>query len=392
MTFLPPIACFFALLAPAAEPITPGALQDALQVPPRGAGAEALAARIRASFPAGTDLKAGKHAPLIDQDTVAFVLEAPAGSAPRVTGMLDHSRGFDLVPIGETGLWARVESIPTDTKFAFAYEADGKKVGTRVVEMPDWSYPPESKERPGGAYGKYVPLTFRSEVFRNNRTGWVYVPAAYAADGPPAALMVFQDGDAYKGEHVGTVVDNLIAAKAMPVTILVLLNPGVNDDGKGNRSVEYDSLDDAYVRFLDKEVLPRVKQEYQLSDDPARHAIGGASSGGICAFTAAWHRPDLFGKVCSQIGSFTAIRGGNAYPERVRKDAKRPIKVLLSDGTNDLINQHGDWWQANEAMDAALRARGYEVRFLKDRGFHAYWTCGRQLPEALRWLWADGKR
>ena len=392
MTSLPTLACLAALLAAEVEPITPGALHEALQVPPRGAGAEALAARIRAAFPAGTDLKAGTHAPLVEADAVAFVIEAPAGTNPRVAGMVNHSLGLDLVPIGETGLWARVESIPTDTKFAFAYEVGGKKVGGRAVEMPGWSYPPESKEKPGASYGKYVPLKFRSEVFKNDRTGWVYVPAAYSADGPPAALMVFQDGDAYKGEHVGTVVDNLIAAKAMPVTILVLLNPGVNDDGKSNRSVEYDTLSDAYATFLDKEVLPRIKKDYALSDDPAHRALGGASSGGICSFTAAWHRPDLFGKVCSQIGSFTNIRGGNAYPELVRREAKRPIKVLLSDGTNDLINRHGDWWQANEAMDAALRSKGYEVHFLKDRGFHAYWTCGRQLPEALRWLWADGKK
>ena len=236
-----------------------------------------------------------------------------------------------------------------------------------------------------------MPLEFRSTTFGNKRTGSIYVPASYDPAGPPAALMVFQDGDAYRKENVGTVVDNLIAAKAMPVTILVLLNPGVNDDGKSNRSVEYDTLDDRYVTFLEKEVLPLVAKEYRLRDDPSARAIGGASSGGICAFTAAWHRPDLFGRVLSQIGSFTNIRGGNAYPDLVRKAPKKPIRVFLSDGTNDLINKYGDWWQANEAMYAALKEKGYDVSFLKDRGFHAFWTCGQQLPEALRQTWADSR-
>ena len=95
--------------------------------------------------------------------------------------------------------------------------------------------------------------------------------------------------------------------------------------------------------------------------------------------------------VLSQIGSFTSIRGGNAYPDLVRKAPKKPIRVFLSDGTNDLINKHGDWWQANEAMYAALKEKGYAVSFLKDRGFHAFWTCGQQLPEALRQTWADSK-
>ncbi|GAC1463770.1 MAG: hypothetical protein NVSMB9_01630 [Isosphaeraceae bacterium] len=373
------------------DPITPSQLNDALQVPPRGEAAGALAARIRAAYPEGTDLKGSTQAPtpLVEDGAVAFVVEAPAdGPAPQVTGMVNHGRGLDLVPIGKTGLWARVEPIPSDTKFAFGYRVGGKTLASRVVEMPDWSYPPESREQPGRTYGTYKPLKFRSKVFQNERTGWVYVPAAYKSDGPPAALMVFQDGDAYKNEHVGTVVDNLIAARQMPVTILLLLNPGVNDDGKPNRSVEYDTLSDRYVKFLDEEALPAISRDYKLRPGAADRAIGGASSGGICAFTAAWHRPDLFGRVCSQIGSFTNIRGGDAYPSLVRKTPKKPIKVFLQDGTNDLINQHGDWWQANEAMDAALRAKGYDVEFLRDRGFHAYWSCGQRLPEALRKTWA----
>jgi enterochelin esterase family protein len=371
------------------EPITPSQLHDALQVPPRGAAADALAERIRAAFPPGTDLKAGAK-PMVDGSMVAFIVEADASFArpPRVTGMINHGRGYDLVPVGETGLWVRVELIATDTKFAYSYTVGDRTVGEGIVEMPMWSYPPESREQPGRAYGKVVPLKFRSEVFHNNRTGGIYVPAAYQATGGPAALMVFQDGDAYLKEHVGTVVDNLIAARKMPVTILLLLNPGVNDDGSSNRSVEYDTLSARYVSFLETEAIPLVAKDYKISSDPAGRATGGASSGAICAFTAAWNRPDLFGRVCAQIGSFTNIRGGGAYPDLIRSAPRKPIKVFLADGTNDLINQYGDWWQANEAMAAALREKGYEVDFLQDRGFHAYWTCGRQLPEALTRTWA----
>jgi enterochelin esterase-like enzyme len=370
-------------------PITPSQLHDALQVAPRGAAADALAARIRAAFPAGTDLKAGAR-PMVEGSMVAFIVEADASFSkpPRATGMINHGRGYDLVPIGESGLWVRVELIATDTKFAYGYTVGDRTFGQGIVEMPKWKYPPESRELPGRSYGKSVPLKFRSAVFNNNRTGTIYVPAAYRPAGPPAALMVFQDGDAYLKEHVGTVVDNLVAAKKMPVTILLLLNPGVNDDGTPNRSVEYDTLSDRYVTFLEKEAIPLVAKDYPLSSDPSDRAIGGASSGAICAFTAAWSRPDLFGRVCSQIGSFTNIRGGGAYPDLIRATPKKPIKVFLADGTNDLINDHGDWWQANEAMATALRQQGYDVDFLQDRGFHAYWTCGQQLPQALTRTWA----
>src|SRR3954453_4918301 len=134
--------------------------------------------------------------------------------------------------------------------------------------MPQWRYPPESQEQPGRAYGKAIPLKFRSQVFGNNRTGGIYVPAAYAPAGPPASLMVFQDGDSYLKEHVGIVVDNLIAAKAMPVTILLLLNPGVNDDGTKNRSVEYDTLGDRYSTFLETEAIPLVAKSYKIRNEP----------------------------------------------------------------------------------------------------------------------------
>ncbi len=388
MMTLPTLTLALAIMG-SAEPIKAGALLELTQVPPRGAAAEVIAARIRASYPEGTNLALGMHAPLVDNDAVAFIFEAKDAKDVRVGGMINHSRGLDLVPLDKTGLWVRVERIPTDTKFAFHYVVDDKKIGGKVCEMPDWQYPPESKQVAERKYGTTVPFNFRSDVFNNNRTGKIYVPAAYKADGPPAALMVFQDGDAYVMEHVGTVVDNLIAAKQMPVTILILLNPGVNDDKSSNRSVEYDTLSDKYATFLEREVLPRVEKEYNVRKDAKGRAIGGASSGGICSFTVAWNRPDLFGRVCSHIGSFTNIRGGDAYPEMIRATPRKPIKVFMHDGTNDLINQHGDWWQANEAMYAALKEKGYNVFFLKDRGFHAYWSCGRVLPESLRRTWAD---
>jgi enterochelin esterase family protein len=200
--------------------------------------------------------------------------------------------------------------------------------------------------------------------------------------------MVFQDGDAYKGEHVGTVVENLIADGEMPVTILALLNPGVNDDGSRNRSIEYDTLSDRYATFLADEVIPRLESEFNLRDDPSFRAIGGASSGGICAFTVAWERPDLFGRVCSHIGSFTDIRGGGAYPEIVRQAERKPIaKIVLHDGRNDLINRFGDWWQANVRMHEALSETGYDVDFVTDDSYHGYQAAGRVLPETLRLTW-----
>jgi enterochelin esterase family protein len=148
-------------------------------------------------------------------------------------------------------------------------------------------------------------------------------------------------------------------------------------------------LSDQYVHFLEKEILPLVGKEYKLRQDAAGRAICGISSGGICAFTAAWQRPDLFSKVLSHVGSFTNIRGGDVYPGVIRKTKRKPIRVFLQGGERDLDNEHGNWPLANKAMAAALKYKGYDYRFEFGHEGHNGKHGGAILPESLRWLWRE---
>src|SRR5439155_17755571 len=163
---------------------------------------------------------------------------------------------------------------------------------------------------------------------------------------------------------------NLIHKKEMPVAIGIFINPGNipgSDKGmkaRNNRSFEYDRLADQYALFLEKEILPEVGKHYNLRQDAAGRAIGGISSGGICAFTVAWERPDLFSKVLSHVGSFTNIRGGDVYPGKIRKTPRKPIRVYLQDGSGDLDNLHGHWPLANQQMAAALKFAKYDYKFV----------------------------
>jgi enterochelin esterase-like enzyme len=258
---------------------------------------------------------------------------------------------------------------------------------------------PESKQIDGVPAGKITEHTFEtSEVYKGTtRKYWVYVPAQY--DGKtPAALMVFQDGEWYqnlKGNwRVPVVFDNLIHEKAMPVTIGVFINPGVFANQKGgdgkprsNRSIEYDTLSDQYVKFLETEIIPEVGKTVKLRDDAAGRAICGISSGGICAFTAAWEKPNRYGKVLSHVGSFTNIRGGDVYPGLLRKTERKPIRVYLQDGAGDLDNQHGSWPIGNLQMAASLRFMNYDYQFAFGDGGHNDKHGSAILGESLRWLW-----
>jgi enterochelin esterase-like enzyme len=268
---------------------------------------------------------------------------------------------------------------------AALFAADNYKLG------PDSE---RQKDVPEGKVTKMEP--WKSKVFDGTvRDWWLYVPAQYDKT-KPACVMVFQDGGAYvgdKGEFRAPIVfDNLIQKKEMPVTIGIFLNPGVipaagRDKNPGsNRSFEYDTLSNQYATFLEKEILPEVGKSYNLRQEAAGRAICGISSGGVCAFTVAWERPDLFSKVLSHVGSFTNIRGGDLYPRIIRQTKKKPIRVFLQDGSGDAA---GNWPLANQQMAAALKFAKYEYKFEYGDGGHGGRHGGAILPESLRWLWRE---
>lgn len=261
----------------------------------------------------------------------------------------------------------------------------------------------DSKVQDGVPQGTVTDHEWKSQVFEGTiRRYSVYVPAQYDAE-KPAAVMVFQDGHAYvdpQGQfRATTVMDNLIHAGDMPVTIGIFIDPGHKGDRltgpRGwkptpeNRSFEYDTLSDQYARFLLEEILPEVAKDYNLTDDPDQRAICGISSGGICAWTVAWERPDAFRKVLSHVGSFTNIRGGHNCEALIRKTDKKPIRVFLQDGSGDLDNQHGNWPLANQEMAASLKFKGYDYKFVYGEGAHNGQHGGAILPESLRWLWRE---
>ena len=257
----------------------------------------------------------------------------------------------------------------------------------------------DSQRHEGIHVGKITAHKWTSKIFEGTeRDYWVYVPAQYDAN-KPACVMVFQDGFNYmneKGQFRAPIVfDNLIHQGEMPVTIGIFINPGVvpatskEAKPRPNRSFEYDTLSDQYTRFLLEEILPEVGKTYNLSKDPACRAIGGISSGGICAFTVAWEHPEAFRKVLSHVGSFTNIRGGHNYPALIRKTERKPIRVFLQEGTKDLNNLHGNWYLANLQMASALKFMNYDYKFVLGEEGHNGKHGGAALPDSLRWLWRD---
>lgn len=269
------------------------------------------------------------------------------------------------------------------------------------ANQPQESYPPHPDSQPqlGAPKGEVLKFTFEnSKIFPGTwREYWVYVPAQYTPD-KPACVYVNQDGIQW---NAPVVFDNLIHKKEMPVTIGVFVMHGrvkaANADAaldRFNRSYEYDGLGDNYARFILDELLPDVETKktsdgraIRLSKNGNDRAIGGASSGAICAFTAAWERPDAFSRVFSAIGTYVGLRGGHNYSTLIRKYEPKPIRVFLQDGANDLNIYGGDWWMANQAMERSLAFAGYEVQHVWGEGAHNGRHGAAIFPDAMRWLW-----
>lgn len=262
-------------------------------------------------------------------------------------------------------------------------------------EEPQFPLPKETEASENILVGTLTQCAWESKTIYPGVAGTyeLYVPQQY--HGQEAALMVFLDGSSQyiQGAKVPEVLDAMIAAGALPVTIAVFINhgnpgPGLpRYGGEDHRSIEYDAIDDRYVTFLDQEILAPLRESYHITTDPAKSMVCGISSGGNAAFAAAWHRPDHFGKVLCHCGSFTDIRGGSRFPGMIRQSEKKPIRIYLQTGEHDLNTCFGDWNLANRTMASALAYKDYDYKLEIGPGGHSIRYGASVLPDALRWLW-----
>jgi enterochelin esterase family protein len=355
---------------------------------------------------------------------------------------VDGKPGPAMKRISSSDIWFATGSVtPAGKLHLFEYKVNGKQFGgntqaattdyTKAVEFPVFG--PDSYPHPGVPQGKLSEkLTFTSKIYEGMTNDyWIYVPAQYDPN-TSAALMVWQDGQMYNERDSARnrtldVLDNLIAQKKIPVMIGVFVSPGQlsNPDsptykemaqraagrgGRGGRggaadsglrsfplrSIEYDTVDDRYARYLRDELLPEVYKKYNIRRDSYSRAITGLSSGGICALNVAWQQPDQFSRVITWIGSYTSIQwhsnqldGGEAYPAKVRREQKRNIRVWLQDGLNDLENNFGSWPLQNIQMANSFKLREYDFHFSFGGGTHNPSQGSAEFPAEMIWLWRD---
>ncbi len=299
-----------------------------------------------------------------------------------------------------------------------ASSADDKFADGDFVIGPTYTDAPEltvKDDVPRGTVTRFVMDSQDSRIYpgiAKRRTGvvpykrkvWVYVPRQYVA-GATIPFMIAQDG----GGYVGTLIpalDTLIHEKRVPVMAAILIDSGGGDAQGSQRGLEYDTVSDVYAGFVETEVLPRAAKEagVKFTTDPEGRATMGGSSGGSCAFTMAWFRPDLYHRVLTYSGTYVnqqsplnpkSPHGAWEYHENlIPMSEPKPLRVWLEVSENDNGSKRDEaslhnWVMANRRMAAALKAKGYHYRyvFAKAAGHTDGKVTRQTLPEALEWLW-----
>jgi len=346
-----------------------------------------------------------------------FLWAIESEKAPQL--FVDDEARPPMTRISGTNLWFTPGTLTTGRTHAFHYVVDGQRKGGNQNLA---AYGPDSYQKPGVPQGKLSEkIIHRSKLYEGMESEyWIYVPAQYDPK-TPAAVMVWNDGgqhvDRNGGARTQNVIDNLIHQGKIPVMIQVFIQPGDISKATGTkthefvtnfskqsgrtlrdamRSTEYDTVSDRYARFLRDEILADVGEKYNLRKDGYSRGIAGESSGAIAAFNAAWQAPDLFSRILSRIGTFTSIQwqpgvadGGNIFPFAIRKQPRKNIRVWLSDGSEDLENDHGSWPLQNIQMANSLKMKEYDFRFTFGNGSHSGAQGYAEAPESLTWLWRD---
>ena len=298
-------------------------------------------------------------------------------------------------------------AIPRGTLTGFVMESTDSKIYPGIARIDNETM---ARRDPWGNR-LAAPLEGNSRPQAYSRRVMVYVPPGTPGQGgrgaPPRVLpfMVWQDGMGYVARVV-PVLDRLIAEKKIPAVAVIFINSGGSDAQNSQRGLEYDSMDGRYAEFIQTEVLPRAAREANIAftTDREGRATAGCSSGAAAALTMAWYHPEWYSRVLSYSGTFVnqaspevaaTPRGAWEYHATlIPNSPRKPIRIWMQVGERDLHatdpeQSWHNWPIANQRMAAALKAKGYDYRYVFSRGaMHCdARAIAQTLPEALEWTW-----
>jgi iron(III)-enterobactin esterase len=308
---------------------------------------------------------------------------------------------------GNAGAGGAVVDAGSETAAAGGPGSDGDG---NVTIGPTYQVAPELTVNAAVAHGTVTGFNIASSespIFPGvsgaySRQGWIYVPAGYVK-GTAMPFIIAQDGRDYMS-RLPRILDNMIAAKRVPSMIALMIMAGPGDGPGSERGLEYDTVSDAFTNWVETTVLPKMVKSYGVAftTNPEGRASMGGSSGGAAAFTMGWFHPELYRRILTFSGTYTAQGPTAAYPDGawaypdhlIAQTPMKPLRVWMEVGEMDagatatLASKH-NFILANQMVAAALMGQGYHCQFDFAKGaMHndpKVWDA--MLPSALEWLW-----
>jgi enterochelin esterase family protein len=335
-----------------------------------------------------------------------------------LAGGLPHERPAPLTRLADTDLWYLTEIMPADSRGTYSFRVEGFLNGPTehfnataadplnpntsargsFFELPNAPAQPYIKEIPGVPHGKLTPITIKSTILNEERAFGVYTPAGYSTKDQPYNLLLLFDGEAW-GNGVDnsvptpTILDNLVAQKKIPPTILVLVNAGA-------RRIRDLSCSQDFADFLAKELLPAVRRSYRVTADPNRVVVGGSSFGGLAAACAGLMHPEAFGNILSLSGSYWYIpdwekMSGSLYlgdsgwvMRQYLQSPKLPLRFYIEVGRYEGLETQ---LPTNRNLRDILELKGYPVTYSEFDGGHNYLCWRGSVADGLIALFGPGR-
>jgi enterochelin esterase-like enzyme len=255
-----------------------------------------------------------------------------------------------------------------------------------LLELPAAPEEPWTDPRPGVAAGELVDAELHSAALGGVRPVTVYRPAATPIAGLPI-LVVFDGFLARHVLHIPTVLDNLVAAGRIPPLAALFVTSFCD-----SRDSDYSPADPIHD-FVGGELMPWAQRELGAGLDRSANLIAGASRGGLVSAYLGLRRPDLFGAVLSQSGSFWWPAPGEGEPEfLIREVARFPrsdTRFYLDVGVRETMTGPGgspDQLTVVRHMREALTGHGFRVDYTEYVGSHDYVNWRRTFADGLQSL------
>jgi enterochelin esterase-like enzyme len=381
---------------------------------------EKLAERIEAAKPVETDaIISGfieEHRgdfPLIEDDLVTFVYKGEVVLRVTIPSDLNRwdTKADEMKRFKESDLYYLTLRLPKDARIDYKFYVDGMwmldPLNDKTVSggfgpnsafgMPEYQPAPEIEYVDSLPHGTLDSHDFESKIIAGTRKVQVYLPSGYRAvmtqevvslvgGGEKRTEPVFartypvifvQDGGEYitLGSMVN-VLDYVIAHDFVPPLVAVFIDPL-------DRNYEY-FLNKDYERMVVEEVLPFIRDRYDVSTEPERNAIMGASLGGAISVMIALDHPDIFGRCGSQSGAFEINDGELA--KRVASEPEKTVDFYLDCGT------FGDLLEENRLMKKAMEEKGYDVMYQEFNQGHSWGNWRDHIDDMLVFFWGKGAK